>query len=104
MLRLVAAAAALAIMTLPVAAQTSPSGGTGNVTVPNAPNSGAGIPGKPGNKSGPAVKPPSATTGAGSSSMKPEEGRPGQDASKIPGQPGNKSGPAAKPQSEPNSK
>ena len=32
---------------------------------PTSPNSGAGIPGQPGGKSGPAVKPSTATTGSG---------------------------------------
>jgi hypothetical protein len=48
-----------------------------------APNSGTGVQGLPGNKSGPAVK--------------PDEHNPtvsGQDQSKVPGLPGNKSGPA----------
>jgi len=62
---------------------------------PTSPNSGAGIPGQPGSKSGPAVKPPSATTGPGVDSG---EGR-NQDAAKVPGLPGNKSGPAVKPPS-----
>ena len=39
---------------------------------PGGPNSGAGIPGKPGGKSGPAVKPPNETTG---SAVSPDEGR-----------------------------
>jgi hypothetical protein len=48
-----------------------------------APNSGAGVPGAPGNKSGPAVKP-----GEHNPTVS------GQDQSKVPGLPGNKSGPA----------
>jgi hypothetical protein len=48
-----------------------------------APNSGAGVPGSPGNKSGPAVKP-----GERNPTVS------GQDQSKVPGLPGNKSGPA----------
>jgi hypothetical protein len=47
------------------------------------PNSGAGVPGQPGNKSGPAVKP-----GEHNPTVS------GQDQSKVPGLPGNKSGPA----------
>ncbi len=46
------------------------------------PNSGAGVPGLPGNKSGPAVKPGEQSTGLS------------QDQSKVPGLPGSKSGPA----------
>jgi hypothetical protein len=55
-----------------------------------APNSGAGVPGSPGNKSGPAVKP-----GEHNPTVS------GQDQSKVPGLPGNKSGPAPqKPQKQ----
>jgi len=91
MLKLSATAAALfALMVIPAGAQTSNPGGT---TMPTAPNSGAGIPGKPGNKSGPAVKP--GTTGATSESGQNPAPRQ-QDTSKIPGMPGNKSGPAQK--------
>jgi hypothetical protein len=50
-----------------------------------APNSGAGVQGLPGNKSGQAAKP-----GEQSSGVRP-------DQSKVPGLPGNKSGPAQKP-------
>jgi hypothetical protein len=94
MLKLITAATALAFATSYAAAQTStPTGATQQ----NAPNSGAGIPGQPGNKSGPSVRPPSATTGSGTSSgAQTNEGRT-LDASKIPGQSGNKSGPAARP-------
>jgi hypothetical protein len=60
-----------------------------------SPNSWAGIPGQPGSKSGPAVKPPSATTGSGVDS---DQGR-NQDATKVPGLPGSKSGPTVKPPS-----
>jgi hypothetical protein len=54
------------------------------------PNSGAGVHGMPGNKSGPAVKSqtPASEQSSGVS----------QDQSKVPGLPGNKSGPAQKPQ------
>jgi hypothetical protein len=69
-------------------------GGSGQVTVPSAQNSGAGIPGQPGNKSGPAAKSSSATTGSGNN-----EGVREQDSAKIPGLPGSKSGPAVKPPS-----
>jgi hypothetical protein len=51
-----------------------------------APNSGAGVPGLPGNKSGPAMKP------GGESNVRP-------DQSNVPGLPGNKSGPAQQPPS-----
>ena len=52
---------------------------------PTKPNSGAGIAGQPGNKSGPAAKKPE-TTGS-------DANRPPQDSSNIPGKPGSKSGP-----------
>jgi hypothetical protein len=98
MLRSLAGAVALAIITLPAAAQNTnqgapPNQGAPQATVPPG-NSGAGIPGQQGNKSGPAAKGPSATTGAGSSGSGGD--RAGQDASKVPGLPGGKSGPAAK--------
>ena len=60
---------------------------------PTSPNSGAGIAGQPGSKSGPAAKSPSATTGSGVGESR------NQDAAKVPGLPGSKSGPAAKPPS-----
>lgn len=73
------------------APSAAPGGGEANV--PSVPNSGAGIPGKPGSKSGPAMRPPSATTGSGAN---PDNQRSGnQDAAKVPGLPGSKSGPAA---------
>ena len=60
---------------------------------PTSPNSGAGITGQPGSKSGPAVKSPSATTGSGAGESR------NQDPAKVPGLPGSKSGPAVKPPS-----
>jgi hypothetical protein len=78
-------------------AATPTPGGTGQVTIPSGQNSGAGIPGQPGNKSGRAARSPSATTGAGTDSNRSQnEGIREQDAAKIPGLPGSKSGPAAK--------
>jgi hypothetical protein len=50
------------------------------------PNSGAGVQGMPGNKSGPAAKPQQNPSGQSSGVN--------QDTSKVPGLPGNKSGPA----------
>jgi hypothetical protein len=55
----------------------------------NTPNSGAGKPGLPGNKSGP-TQTQSGTTSPGTSATP-------QDTSGIKGMPGNKSGPSAKP-------
>jgi hypothetical protein len=97
MLRLLMGAIALAIVTLPASAQnTAPTGG-GQVTVPSGQNSGAGIPGKPGSKSGPAAKSSSETTGSDMNDQNRAVRQ--QDSSKIPGQPGNKSGPAVRPPS-----
>ena len=62
---------------------------------PSAQNSGAGIAGQPGNKSGPAVKPSRGTIG----STAPNQHDPRvqqQDPSNIKGVPGNKSGPSEK--------
>ena len=53
------------------------------------PNSGAGVQGMPGNKSGPATK----NSGDQSSGTTQSSG--GQDTSKVQGMPGNKSGPPA---------
>jgi hypothetical protein len=55
---------------------------------PDQPNSGAGIPGQPGGKSGPAAKSSGSDTSGQSTTN--------QDVSKVPGLPGNKSGPPAK--------
>ena len=96
MLRLLTGAIALAIVTLPASAQNTAPGG-GQVTVPSGQNSGAGIPGKPGSKSGPAAKSSSETTGSDMSEQNRAVRQ--QDSSKIPGQPGNKSGPAVRPPS-----
>ena len=103
MLRLTAAALALVAIASPAMSQTGAPAGAGQVTVPSAQNSGAGIPGQPGNKNGPAARPPSATSGAGATSSPSEsdnEAARAQDAAKIPGQPGNKSGPAESRQPE----
>lgn len=68
------------------------------ITAPTTQNSGAGIAGKPGNKSGPAAR-PGGTTGQGSNANDGRnESRGGQDAAKVPGLPGSKSGPATRPQ------
>jgi|SRR5262245_8787735 len=83
---------ALVLTILPAVAtaqKTSPDASSTQSVQPTSPNSGAGIPGQPGNKSGPAAKKPE-TTGSDASS------KPSQDVSKIPGKPGSKSGPADK--------
>jgi hypothetical protein len=93
MLRLAAAALVVAALASPAMSQSTTPSGAGQ-----APNSGAGVPGQPGNKSGPPPQRPG-TMGAGSTTQAP--GNTPQDASKIPGQPGGKSGPAAKSPSSP---
>jgi hypothetical protein len=91
MQRICLMAAALLLVVTPAVAQST-SGSTGTPT-PSAPNSGAGVQGVPGNKSGPARRAGDSTTttdqrGSATSSQ--------QDASKIQGMPGSKSGPAAR--------
>jgi hypothetical protein len=76
-------------------AQGAAPGGKGQVTVPSAQNSGAGIPGQPGAESGPTANPSGGTTGSGESRHNEDVRE--QDSAKIPGLPGNKSGPAVKP-------
>jgi hypothetical protein len=98
MLRTIGAAAAvLALTALTATAQTTAPSGQGQVTTPSGQNSGAGVPGLPGNKSGPAVRRPSDTTGTNptGSNQAPQP----QDTSGIQGKPGNKSGPPARPPS-----
>jgi hypothetical protein len=98
MLRLLMGATALAIVTLPASAQTTAPSGGGQATAPSGQNSGAGIPGKPGSKSGPAAKPSSETT-TGSDTSDHNRAVRQQDSSKIPGQPGSESGPSERPPS-----
>lgn len=93
-----AIALALATPAATAFAQTTSGQNNGNVTLPHG-NSGAGVNGMQGNKSGPAPK-ASSTTGANVDNG----GRTGaQDAAKIPGKPGGKAGPAVTPQSGSNS-
>ena len=61
-------------------------GPAGLAQTTGTPNSGAGVQGMPGNKSGPAAKPQQNPSGQSSGVN--------QDPSKVPGLPGNKSGPA----------
>ncbi len=90
-----AIALALAMPVATAIAQTTSGQNNGNVTLPHG-NSGAGVNGMQGNKSGPAPK-ASSTTGASVDSG----GRTGaQDAAKVPGKAGGKAGPAVKPQSD----
>jgi hypothetical protein len=81
-----------------VPAGAPPSGASANP--PSAQNSGAGIAGKPGSKSGPAVRPSRSTTGQGLNANEGgNESTGSQDAAKVPGLPGSKSGPATRPPS-----
>jgi hypothetical protein len=86
------ALAACVVIALPALAQ-SPNG-AGQTSVPSAQNSGAGIPGQPGNKSGPAARPSGdlAAQGTENNNAAIRE----QDAAGIPGKPGGKSGPTVK--------
>ena len=86
-----AMALSLTVSFTPASAQTSKPDVS---SAPSAQNSGAGIPGQPGNKNGPAVK-PGETVGSDQHNPTVQS----QDASKVKGLPGNKSGPAAKPPS-----
>ena len=114
---LIGTALILGAASIPALAQTTaPSAQPNASSQRNDPGTGgrskAGVPGQPGNKSGPSDK--SSTNGAASgeegsmtpdqgaapddqSSMNPDQGAAGSDNSKVPGLPGNKSGPAQKP-------
>ena len=93
-MKLIISAVALALAVVPssVLAQTTKPDVS---TAPSAQNSGAGIPGQPGNKSGPAVK-PGETVGSSSTTNQENPTVRSQDPSNIKGLPGNKSGPPAK--------
>ena len=86
---LLGALATSVVMALPALAQSPNT--TGQTSVPSAQNSGAGIPGQPGSKSGPAARPQG--TDNGNTAVRQ------QDSAGIPGKPGSKSGPSAKPNS-----
>lgn len=80
---------ALTMTALPVMARTS----IHDVSIPSAQNSGAGIPGLPGDEDGAAVQPES-TLGS-SAAMRPRNASVReQDAANIPGLPGTESGPS----------
>ena len=89
---LLGALATSVVIALPALAQ-SPNG-AGQLSVPSAQNSGAGVPGQPGNKSGPAAR-SSGEVGAQSNDNNAPARQ--QDSAGIPGKPGSKSGPSAKP-------
>jgi hypothetical protein len=86
------AMAAILVAALPAWSQTSTSQSTQHAAPGGDGNSKPGVPGLPGNKSGPTVT-PSGTTA-------PESGtHPSGDQSGVKGLPGNKSGPAVTPPS-----
>lgn len=93
-MKLIISAVALALAVLPssVSAQTTKPDVS---SAPIAQSSGAGIPGHPGSKSGPAVK-PGETVGSSSTQDQQNPTVQQQDPSNIKGLPGNKSGPPAK--------
>jgi hypothetical protein len=86
----------IAMLSIAAVAQTTGPNSQDQSVAPTTPNSGAGIPGHPGNKSGPPAS-KSGTTGSGvNSGSDASGGMQGQDASKIPGKTGSKSGPTAR--------
>ena len=91
MMRIITMAVALACFAPAAFAQNTQPNTSG---ASQAPNSGAGVSGLPGNKSGPAVK--SGTVGSSSTDNSTVRQ---QDSTKVQGLPGNKSGPAVKPPS-----
>lgn len=92
MLKIPAAAAALALIAMPAFAQTT----YAQTTSPGTQNSGAGVAGQPGGKNGPpATKKVQPNTMANDHAQ--HKAVQNQDVSKVPGKPGSKSGPAVKP-------
>jgi hypothetical protein len=89
-------AMAFAVVTLPAAALAQTTNAPGMQKA--APNSGAGVPGMTGSKSGPAAKPGN-TGAAPRTSNTGSDPANAPDAAKIPGKAGSKSGPAVKPPS-----
>ena len=83
-------AVALGLTILPAAALAQGSKSDAS-SAPSAQSSGAGIPGHPGSKSGPAVK-PGGTVGSSSAEEQQNPTVRSQDPSKVKGLPGNKSG------------
>jgi hypothetical protein len=87
------AVAVFATIALPASAQTQNQGGSAPVTAPSAQNSGTGIAGQPGGKSGPAAR----SSGPAAANDQDNRFAQQQDSSKIPGKPGGKSGETVKP-------
>src|ERR1700754_4422113 len=90
-MRTVSFSAAILMVCTSALAQTSPPARPEQVTVPSAQNSGAGIAGQPGGKSGVSSKSagPEDSTNAQDDSFARQ-----QDAAKIPGKAGTESGPS----------
>lgn len=107
MRQLVASVIVLGALSLPALAQAPPSSSSQDQYQPGeGGRSKPGLPGEPGNKSGPAVEPSgsgAATGERGAAAMPGHDGAPneraaaGSDEAKVPGKPGNKSGLAAQP-------
>jgi hypothetical protein len=98
-----AAAIALIAASSPVLAQSTTTQPNSATPQQDAPGQGGrskvGVPGQPGNKSGPNANDGNASGQQGASA--PEQTKPaGSDESKVPGLPGNKSGPSQKPSSK----
>ena len=91
-MRALAIFALLPFVTAPALAQNAP---PPSASTPSSANSGAGTPGLPGSKSGPAVRP----SNDGRATPNNQDANRNQDASKVPGLPGSKSGPAVRPPS-----
>ena len=98
MFRILSAAAVLSLAVLPAAAQTT-NAPSSQSAAPTGQNSGTGVPGLPGSKSGPAVK-SDGQGGTTTGSSQQNDATRQQDSSKIPGAPGNKSGPPARANSD----
>ena len=98
MLKILGAAAVLSLTVLPAGAQTTNAPSSSQMA-PTGQNSGTGVQGMPGNKSGPAAKSDQqggTTTGSNQQNSTTQQ----QDSSKIPGATGNQSGPAARTNSD----
>ena len=98
MRRIFSLAVALALSAAPGFAQTQTTKPDVS-SAPSAQNSGAGIAGQPGGKSGPSAK-QTGTVGSGANAATQNPTVQQQDTSKIQGLPGNKSGPPAKGQAK----
>jgi hypothetical protein len=87
------AALALALSGVTASAQNQPQNQP-NVQAPSSQNSGAGIQGLPGNKSGPPAQ--KGTVGSAATKDQTDQSVTNQDPANVKGLPGNKSGPPAK--------